>query len=71
MYAVPVTVRNSYPSTRTILSVASNDPGSVVSGLVGTTLAPGEVALGFVNVSGSALGSRDVTLTVAFDAGQG
>lgn len=70
-YAFPITVRNSYPTARTIMAVTSNHADDIVTGLAGVTLGPGESASGLVTVTASALGSRDTTLTLEFDAGQG
>jgi hypothetical protein len=70
-YAMPVTVRNSYPTTRTIAAVTSDRRGDVVTGLAGVTLAPGEIATGQVIVAADELGSRQSFLALDFDVGQG
>ena len=70
-YSIPITVRNSYPSARMITAVTSDHPDDVVTGLAGVILAPGESASGVVTVTANALGSRQTTMTLEFDAGQG
>lgn len=68
---VPVVVRNSFPSARTIASVGSDAPAHVVTGLAGTMLAPGASALGGLTVTGDVLGDQQRVLSLAFDGGQG
>lgn len=70
-YALPITVRNSYPRSRTIASVISDHRDDVVSGLAGVTLAPSEIASGTMTVAADVLGFRQTTLALDFDTGQG
>lgn len=68
---IPLLVRNSYPSTRTIATVASDAPAHAVSGVAGTTLAPAASQPGALTVTGDSLGWQQRVLSLAFDAGQG
>jgi uncharacterized membrane protein YgcG len=70
-YAMPITVRNSYPTARTIAAVVSDHGDDIVTGLAGVTLAPGEIAWGTVTIAADVLGSRLAALAVDFDTGQG
>lgn len=69
-YALPLTVRNSFPTARTIMAV-STSLGDAVTGLVGTRLEPGERARGTIALTGNELGSGLRSIAVMFDAGQG
>jgi uncharacterized protein (TIGR03382 family) len=71
VYTVPITVRNSYPTARTITAVTTDFADYAVSGLVGTNLAPGQRAYGLVTFHAAALGSRLAAIDVAFDIGPG
>jgi hypothetical protein len=71
VYTMPVSVRNSFPSARTITAVSSSVADCAVTGLVGTTLAPGTFGYGLLTRTASTLGARTCVLTVAFDQGQG
>jgi hypothetical protein len=71
VYSIPLTVRNSFPTARTITAVASDLDTCTVTGLVGTTLEPGAFAHGIATVAATTLGARACLVTVAFDAGQG
>jgi uncharacterized protein (TIGR03382 family) len=70
-YRLPITVRNSFQSSRAITAAAADLADYAVSGLVGTTLAPGQVARGMLTFTATALGPRNGLVTVAFDHGQG
>ena len=71
VYTVPLTIRNSFPEARTITAATADVPDYTVSGVVGTTLAPGEVAHGLVTLTATTLGTRVGVVRVAFDRGQG
>jgi hypothetical protein len=69
VYTIPFAVRNSYPSARTITAATSDRDDYRVLGLVGITLAPGEIAHGLVSVTGN-LTFRIASINVAFNVGQ-
>lgn len=71
VYTLPITIRNSFPGARTITAVTADLPDYTVSGVVGTTLAPGELAHGLLTLTATTMGTRIGVVSVAFDSGQG
>ncbi len=71
VYTMPVSVRNSFPTARTITAMSSSRADCVVTGLLGAVVAPGGFAHGVLTRTSATLGDRTCVLTVAFDQGQG
>ncbi|MBC7974983.1 MAG: choice-of-anchor D domain-containing protein, partial [Myxococcales bacterium] len=71
VYTMPVSVRSSFPTARTITAMSSSRADCVITGLVGTVVPPGGFAHGVLTRTSATLGDRTCVLTVAFDQGQG
>ncbi|HEU0029528.1 MAG TPA: choice-of-anchor D domain-containing protein [Kofleriaceae bacterium] len=71
VYTRPTTIHNASAFARTITSASFDLPDFTIGNVVGRTLAPHETIAALVTLSATTLGSRDATLTLAFDSGQG